>query len=68
MNDRGQGRKPLSATGELMKARAVRMLDSEWEKCLRLGGSVWIRKQINKAKESSASSRIAGQEKKEPKK
>lgn len=55
MNDRGQGRKPLSKTGELMKARAVRMLDEEWEKCLRLGGSVWIRKQINKAKEPIAS-------------
>lgn len=51
MNDRGQGRKPLSKSGELMKARAVRMTDEEWAKCLRLGGSAWLRKQVAKAKE-----------------
>ena len=31
MNDRNQGRKPLNASGELMKARAIRMTDAEWE-------------------------------------
>jgi hypothetical protein len=45
-----QGRKPISKDGELMKPRAIRMLDSEWEKCLALGGSVWIRKRIQRAK------------------
>lgn len=29
-NDRGQGRKPLSKDGELMKSRVIRMLDAEW--------------------------------------
>lgn len=28
---RGQGRKPLAKTGELMKSRPVRMTDAEWE-------------------------------------
>lgn len=27
---RGQGRKPLAKTGELMKSRPVRMTDEEW--------------------------------------
>jgi hypothetical protein len=49
-NDRGQGRKPLSKTGELMKPRAIRMLDGEWEKCKHLGGSEWVRKKIKDAK------------------
>ena len=31
MSDRGQGRKPLSPTGELMKPRQIRMTDAEWE-------------------------------------
>ncbi len=30
-NDRGQGRKPKSATGEVMKTRAMRWTDSGWE-------------------------------------
>lgn len=50
-NDRGQGRKPLSASGELMKSRPVRMTDAEWEKCKRLGGAAWIRAKIKGAKE-----------------
>lgn len=29
-NDRGQGRKPKSATGEVMKTRAMRWTDSGW--------------------------------------
>jgi len=50
MSDRGQGRKPINPSGELMKARAVRMTDEEWAKCLLLGGSAWIRAQVKKAK------------------
>jgi hypothetical protein len=50
MNDRGQGRKPLSPTGEAMKPRQIRMTDAEWAKCIALGGAGWVRKQIAKAK------------------
>ena len=53
MSDRNQGRKPISKTGELMKPRAVRMTDAEWEKCLALGGSAWLRECIRKAKNPS---------------
>lgn len=31
MNDRGQGRKPIHPSGELMKPRQLRMTDAEWE-------------------------------------
>ena len=51
MSDRGQGRKPISPTGELMKPRQMRMTDDEWAKCIRLGGAAWVRAQIKKAKE-----------------
>ena len=30
MSDRGQGRKPLSKDGELMKSRPIRMTDATW--------------------------------------
>ena len=50
MNDRGQGRKPISKDGELMKSRPVRMTDAEWEKCKALGGAAWVRKKIKNAK------------------
>lgn len=40
---RGQGRKRLAKTGELMKARPIRMTDGEWEKCKRIGGAAWVR-------------------------
>jgi len=59
MSDRGQGRKPLSKDGELMKSRPIRMTDAEWEKCKALGGAAWVRRKIKEG-------RIAGQEKKEP--
>jgi hypothetical protein len=49
------GRKTLSKSGELMKPRAVRMLDAEWEKCLSLGGSAWIRQRIKRAKTGESS-------------
>ena len=51
---RGQGRKPLAKTGELMKSRPVRMTDEEWEKCKRLGGAAWVRAKIKAARETYA--------------
>lgn len=47
MNDRGQGRKPLNASGELMKARAIRMTDAEWE-AAKLVGMAAIREFVVK--------------------
>ena len=52
-NDRGQGRKPIDASGELMKSRPVRMTDAQWEKAKRLGGAAWLRKQIDRTKEKA---------------
>lgn len=49
---RGQGRKPLAKTGELMKARPVRMTDEGWAKCKRLGGAAWVRAKIKAARET----------------
>lgn len=49
MNDRGQGRKPISPTGELMQPRQIRMTDAEWEQCKELGGAAWVRTQIKRA-------------------
>lgn len=49
-NDRGQGRKPISKTGETMRNRPVRMTDAEWEKCKALGGAAWIRERIKLAR------------------
>jgi hypothetical protein len=43
------GRPPMSRTGETMKMHHVRMLDAEWDKCLALGGSAWIRQCVNEA-------------------
>lgn len=43
---RGQGRKPLSETGEVLKIRSVRLSDADWLKCRQLGGSAWIRAKI----------------------
>lgn len=34
---RGQGRKPKSASGELMKSRAMRWTDAEWAEVLLIG-------------------------------
>jgi hypothetical protein len=53
MSDRGQGRKPLSPSGEAMKPRQIRMTDAEWAKCMALGGGAWVRAQIKRAKEPS---------------
>jgi hypothetical protein len=49
MNDRGQGRKPINESGELMKSRPVRMTDAEWAKCKALGGAAWLRDKIKRA-------------------
>lgn len=49
---RGQGRKPFAKNGDLMKARAIRMTDEDWEKCKRLGGSEWVRMKIKSAIEN----------------
>ena len=49
-SDRGQGRKPISKNGELMKARQIRMTDAEWLKCRLLGGAAWVREKIKRAK------------------
>lgn len=48
-NERGQGRKPLSESGELMKSRPIRMTDAEWAKCKALGGAAWVRDKIKRA-------------------
>ena len=47
MNNRGQGRKPMNASGELMKARAIRMTDAEWE-AAKLVGMAAIREFVVK--------------------
>ncbi len=36
-NDRGQGRKPKSATGEVMKPRLIRFTDSGWDDAKYIG-------------------------------
>ena len=36
-SDRGQGRKPLSPSGEAMKTRAMRWSDSDWNDALYIG-------------------------------
>lgn len=48
MNDRGQGRKPLPADQQT-KPRSVRLTEARWAK-LKLLGSEWLAKQIDKAK------------------
>ena len=42
----------MAKTGELMKARPVRMTDEEWVKCKRLGGAAWVRAKIKAARET----------------
>lgn len=46
---RGQGRKAIATTGELMKGRQLRMTDDQWQKCKDLGGSAWVRQKIDEA-------------------
>lgn len=45
--DRGQGRKPMSPTGERMEARKIRMTDADWDDAKLIGMEPlrqWIRK------------------------
>ena len=52
---RGQGRKAIAESGELMKARPVRMTEEQWQKCKDLGGAAWVRRMIDKAKAPNVS-------------
>lgn len=49
--DRGQGRKPIHPE-PMTKSIRFRATEAEFEKWHRLGGSVWNRAAINKAKET----------------
>lgn len=46
-NDRGQGRKPISPTGEIMKPRQMRMTDEQWADA-KLVGAPAIRSFVTK--------------------
>jgi hypothetical protein len=48
-NDRGQGRKPLSADAETVTV-SLRMTSAQREKLAALGGAAWIREKIVRAK------------------
>ena len=45
-----KGRPPLAKDGEKMRNRNFRATDSEWAKCLQLGGGVFLRAKIKAAK------------------
>ena len=45
-----KGRPPLAKDGEKMRNRNFRATDSEWAKCLALGGWVFLRAKIKAAK------------------
>jgi len=45
-----KGRKPIAKNGEKMRNRNFRATDAEWEKCLQLGGGVFLRAKIKAAK------------------
>lgn len=55
MEPKKRGRKAISKT-EKSSTRGVRLLPSQWEKLLQLGGSKWIRERINRAKTPEAKS------------
>lgn len=48
--DRGQGRKSMEGAGQ-SPVLQVRMTQAQKDKAIRLGGAVWVRKMIDKAKE-----------------
>ena len=50
-DDRGQGRKSLQGAGT-SPVLQVRMSQDQKSKVIRLGGAEWVRKMIDKAKES----------------
>ena len=37
MSDRGQGRKPIAADGEVMKVRYMRLTEAQWAEAKRIG-------------------------------
>jgi hypothetical protein len=52
-SDRGQGRKPLSPTGEPMKPRQIRMTDAQWSDACLVGMTAiraFVTKQAKKLK------------------
>jgi hypothetical protein len=49
---RGQGRKPVKQ-GEPTVTVSLRMTASQREKLARLGGALWVRGKIDKAKEAA---------------
>jgi hypothetical protein len=56
---RGQGRKAIAESGELMKARPVRMTEEQWQKCKDLGGAAWVRRMIDQTKAPNLNSPTA---------
>lgn len=57
LNDRGQGRKPLSKDGELMKSRPIRMTDAQWEDAKLVGANAireFVTKQAKKLRAAAA--------------
>lgn len=50
--NRGQGRKPVKA-GEETVTMCLRMTLGQREKLARLGGAVWVRSRIDKARETT---------------
>ena len=48
-NDRGQGRKPLQE-GEETVTVSLRMTPAQRDKLKALGGAVWVREKIDKAR------------------
>ena len=50
--NRGQGRKPLAMDGQTVRVNLT-MTESQRDKLIRLGGSAWVRRQIDAAGETS---------------
>lgn len=46
----GSGKKPISEDGAMHTVVHIRMLESQKQKMLELGGSAWVRDKIDKAK------------------
>lgn len=49
--NRGQGRKPVKA-GEVSVTVCLRMTEGQREKLARLGGAEWVRRRIDKARDT----------------
>ena len=50
--NRGQGRKPLATDGQTVRIN-LSMTETQRDKLLKLGGSAWVRRQIDAAGETS---------------